>query len=135
MYAEVKKRTGVPPYFTVLSVLSGVYLFGVSGVVYGPVLINIVPIVYRDLVLALDPMEPLQPMEEDGAGEQSAEEDPGADASVSRSPKPPAEKPKRDRESASSSVVRRISNLLASPSRTLSLPRDNPRSVLITLRP
>jgi predicted PurR-regulated permease PerM len=39
----------IPPYFTGLSVFAGLWVFGLSGVVYGPVIMNIVPVIYRAL--------------------------------------------------------------------------------------
>jgi hypothetical protein len=44
MYKKVSIEALVPPYFTGLSVFAGLWVFGWPGVVYGPVVINIVPV-------------------------------------------------------------------------------------------
>ncbi|EKX44838.1 hypothetical protein GUITHDRAFT_152877 [Guillardia theta CCMP2712] len=63
MYKEMKAQdTSVPPYFTGLSVFAGIWVFGFSGIVYGPVLVNLVPVIYRTLKEQLrgDALEKLQ---------------------------------------------------------------------------
>lgn len=47
MYKEIEAL--VPAYFTGLSVFAGLWVFGLSGVVYGPVVMNSVPVLYRAL--------------------------------------------------------------------------------------
>jgi predicted PurR-regulated permease PerM len=49
MYKKISIEGLVPPYFTGLSVFAGLWVFGWSGVVYGPVVINLVPVIYRQL--------------------------------------------------------------------------------------
>mmetsp|Transcript_65359 Transcript_65359/g.105908 ORF Transcript_65359/g.105908 Transcript_65359/m.105908 type:complete len:103 (-) Transcript_65359:26-334(-) len=47
IYKEIEAL--IPPYFTGLSVFAGIWVFGLCGVVYGPVLMNVVPVIYRAL--------------------------------------------------------------------------------------
>jgi hypothetical protein len=47
--------TGVPPYVTGLSVFAGIWVFGLQGAVYGPLFVNILPLLYKEIAHAFNP--------------------------------------------------------------------------------